>query len=370
MIMENQIILSKKNCHRAAVVRKIADPDLGDFQLDWRGEMINDNVMCPKFCHLAKNPRFPVPSRIYDAKEDMENWEVVSWKYEVNFEDLWEVAYRAFYGTSMTPDVRASQYIREYEYLLNEDLKTIPQEEQERYIAKFKEWVRTLFDKHSRILSAMITGPAKFPTSRNEKANNSYDTAVKEFGEWRERVQKAIVRKIEDAKPADQKITEEWEQVKADIDYRVSRGYSTVNLYNRLETIAKNGKVEITDKIIAHIKEINEKLSKPIFTNRHKFWNLPNVARAIREAQEANSNKEDAELIFDGGRVVKNYSEDRLQIIFDKKPAPDAIANLHHHGFRWAPSSGVWQRQLTANAYYAATRVIPITIEQLKAVIK
>lgn len=365
--MENQIILSQKNCHRAAKVCQIEHPEYGEFDFEWRGKRVDSNFLHSEFSHVASKPGNTEIFYIPEYDNSMKSWEVVSWKYEVNFEYLWEVAYRAFYGTSMTPDVRASQYIREYEATLNNDLANIPQEEQERYIAKFKEWVRTLFNKYSRILSAMITGPANFPTRRNEKANNSYDSAVKEFGEWREKALKAIARKIENAKPADQRIAEEWEQVKADIDYRVSRGYSTVNLYNRLETIAKNGKVEITDKIIAHIKEINEKLSNPIFTNRHKFWSLPNVAKAIREAQEVNSNKEDAELIFDGGRVVKNYSEDRLQIIFDKKPTPDAIDNLHHHGFIWSRRFGAWQRKLTSNAFYAVTRVIPVTIEQLKA---
>lgn len=185
-----QVILSKKNCHRAAVVRRIDDPDLGDYQFEWRGEKINDNLMHPEFCHLARNPQWNVPSRIYDTNEDLENWEVVAWKYEVNFEDLWDAAYRAFCGTSFSPEERAAQYIRGYEEALLDDLKQIPDAEQEQYIAKFRDWVRTLFDKHSRIMSAMITGPANFPTRRNEKANNYYDSAVSEFGAWRERPSK------------------------------------------------------------------------------------------------------------------------------------------------------------------------------------
>ena len=112
--------------------------------------------------------------------------------------------------TSFDPEKRAAQYIRENEILLLDDLNGIPQAEQGQYIAKFKEWVATLFAKHSRIMSAAITGPARFPTERNRKANNSYDSAVAEFQSWRERTQKAIARRIEAAKPQEQKTAEAW----------------------------------------------------------------------------------------------------------------------------------------------------------------
>lgn len=47
----------------------------------------------------------------------------------------------------------------------------------------------------------------------------------------------------------------------------------------------------------------------------------------------------------------------RLQIIFDDKPDDDLRQELKQYGFRWAPSVGAWQRQLTKNALYAAKRI-------------
>lgn len=72
------------------------------------------------------------------------------------------------------------------------------------------------------------------------------------------------------------------------------------------------------------------------------------------------------EILFDGGRVIKNYSEDRVQIVFDTKPRPDVISNLKHNGFVGHPVFSAWQRQLTDNAFYAVTRVVPVVIEQLR----
>lgn len=352
-------ILTKRNAHRAAVVRQIANPEYGDWRWQWRGQPLNKGFFgCTSWAHVAGEGS----NSVVVGDSELHFWEVVSWKYKINLEELWDTACRAFNGTSFSPEERGAHYIRSYEEALNSDLENIPQEEQEQYIAKFKEWVRTLFDKHSRCLSSMITGPANFPTRRNEKANNSYENAVKEFGEWREKAQKAIARRIEEAKPAEQKAEEQWEAVKLEID----TVYITQLLYGKLERIALKGEVELMQKSIDYVRELNAQRKKPIFTERHKFFKLAQLAELWRDKIEQKNGRESIELEFEDGKVVKNFSEDRLQIIFDGKPNSDVISNLKHNGFRWSPRFGAWQRQLTSNAYYGASRVIPVTIEQLK----
>ena len=360
--MENQVILSQKNCHRAAKVRQIEYPEYGEFDFEWRGKRVDSKFLHSEFSHVASKPGDTEIFYISEYDNAMKAWEVLSWKYEVNLEDFWDIACRAFHGTSFSPEKRAAQYIRDYETALNDDLNNMPEDEKERYITKYKEWVRILFDKHSRILSAMITGPARFPTRRNEKANNSYDSTTKEFNEWRERSQKAIARRIEEAKPAEQKEAEEWERVKDMIDNH----FLPTNLYNKLETIARHGKVEIINKAIDYIKEQNEKRKSPIFTSRHKFWKLAEVAQNSIAKKESSENKDSVEIEFEGGKVVKNFSEDRLQIIFPGKPDSETISKLKSNGFRWSPRFMAWQRQLTDNSYYACARVVPITYGQLK----
>ena len=60
---------------------------------------------------------------------------------------------------------------------------------------------------------------------------------------------------------------------------------------------------------------------------------------------------------FDGGKVVANDDNNRLQIFFDEIPAPEIREALKGHGFRWARSEGAWQRQLSGNAIYAARHI-------------
>ena len=370
-----QVLLSKKNCHRALKVVNIVNPEQGEWLFYWRGKKLSDNLMRCDYAHTAV--RISDNEAVVINDKDLGLWSVVEWKYEVNLEEFWKCACDAFYATSFNPEERGSYHIRMYEEELNDDIKTMPEEERERYIAKYKEWVQILFNKHSRIMSAMITGPARFPSRRNEKMNNYYDNAVNEFRAWREKALKSIARRIEEAKPKEQKVEEEWTRLKRSIYSSAStikgindgteRGYNKAlfvsSIYGKVETYAKRGDVIIVEKAIAYVRELNKQSS--IITERHKFFKLAEIAKAVCEAQEVRSNKEDTEILFDGGRVIKNYSENRVQIVFDTKPQPDVISNLKHNGFRWSPRFSAWQRQLTNNAYYAVSRVIPITIEQL-----
>jgi hypothetical protein len=60
---------------------------------------------------------------------------------------------------------------------------------------------------------------------------------------------------------------------------------------------------------------------------------------------------------FEDGSAETNTELDRLQLFFDNKPDEHKRAVLKANGFKWAPSQGAWQRQLTDNAIYAAGRI-------------
>ena len=351
-------ILTKKNCHRAATVREINNPDAPVLTFKFREHEVSRNFFGSQRAHIIGNDII-----VNDDNTEMAN-----------------LAVRAFEGTSHTPEERARFYIHSYEDTLQNDLKQILGEERERYTEKFREWVRTLFERHSRILSPMITGPARFPTSRNNKANNAYDNALNEFENWRVKAIKAINRRMEEAKPEEQKRSEEWLRLRMeiistantlkDIDTGVNkysmRSLFISSLYGKLERIANNGKADLIQKATEYIKELNGTLPKPIFTARHKFWRLSEVVQASIKRESEIRGRDDAELAFDGGKVVKNYAEDRLQILFDEKPDQETISKLKHNGFRWSPRFTAWQRQLTSNAFYACARVISVTVEQLR----
>lgn len=63
---------------------------------------------------------------------------------------------------------------------------------------------------------------------------------------------------------------------------------------------------------------------------------------------------------FNGGKIVRNAEQNRLQILFDEVPAPDMRQALKQNGFRWSPRNQAWQRQLTENAERAAKKLLSI----------
>lgn len=56
--------------------------------------------------------------------------------------------------------------------------------------------------------------------------------------------------------------------------------------------------------------------------------------------------------------LAENKDANRTQIVFSGKPSEVVRDQLKGAGFRWAPSEGAWQRQLSNGAWYQATRVL------------
>jgi hypothetical protein len=67
---------------------------------------------------------------------------------------------------------------------------------------------------------------------------------------------------------------------------------------------------------------------------------------------------------FPGFKVVENFDMDRVQFVFPDKPSEEERTLLKGEAFKWAPSQGAWQRQLTNNAINAARRVIKKLTEE------
>mgnify|MGYP000558016857 FL=1 len=85
--------------------------------------------------------------------------------------------------------------------------------------------------------------------------------------------------------------------------------------------------------------------------------NIKRVKQRI-EMLEAVKASKPIEEEHDGYTYRENAEAMRVQFQFDGKPDDETRALLKRNGFRWAPSLGVWQRQLNDNGKYAAHRVM------------
>lgn len=105
------------------------------------------------------------------------------------------------------------------------------------------------------------------------------------------------------------------------------------------------------------------KLRTPDFVGRvgYPSYVLTNNGAAIRSVKERIAQLEARAAApapegfnFDGGEVICNVEENRLQIRFDAIPEESVRSSLKGNGFRWSRYNGVWQRQLTPNAISTA----------------
>ena len=102
--------------------------------------------------------------------------------------------------------------------------------------------------------------------------------------------------------------------------------------------------------------------------NTEAFCRIQSLRARITELEQRQTAPAPEGWTFNGGKVVMNREENRVQIIFDGKPDADVRAALKQNGFRWAPSQGAWQRMLTQNGICAARQVteawMPVESEQ------
>jgi len=291
----------------------------------------------------------------------------------------YDLARQAYSGISHTPERRAEQAQQNYIdditglYERMRPLATTPEQqellktEMERYKENYINKYTAYLNAKSRTMSPMITGPAKFPTARNEKAMRTEAKRREEFLEWNKKAVDAIEKKLkaDDPVPADRefkRLKNRVDQTIAtlkDIEEGAAYDASTFksNLAGVLRRSADAGNVTAVRQALDHLKEKQGLLKRPVFTDRHAIWNYPDKAEAKTEAEPVKAGTTDL-ASYEGAKIVNDHDADRTQILFDEKPSDAIRRDLKSEGWKWAPSAEAWQRKLTSNAENSAKRII------------
>ncbi len=291
--------------------------------------------------------------------------------------DIAESAYR---NVSFDPRGRAHADQRDYvnhmqslyeelePLAVTDEQKAILKDELERYKNKYIEMYTKVANARSRTASPMITGPAKFPHKKNQKALDSLQNRLTEFTEWQEKAKESIKKKIDKATPQEALADREYQRLRNELmeTFDTLKGIETgeikwadpalfrSSLKGKLERSYKNGNHEAVRRALVEVKELQKQLKRPIFANNNSIWKLMDeIPEETKPRTGANTIAE-----YEGVTIQENFDEDRIQIIFDEKPAADVITALRKSGWRWAPSQGAWQRKLTPNANRSARKII------------
>ena len=228
------------------------------------------------------------------------------------------------------------------------------------YARKLAENMNQGFAIDARVPSVMIAGPANFPVRQKEKQNRARDGNMEE---WRH-IQ-GLLDKIRSTGmggiSADDPAAVEKLQKKLDSLERSQLIMKEVNAYYRkhgtLDGCALLSPDQI-ERLKSDMAASWRSAPKP-FESYQLTNNNAEIRRVKARIEELSKRAEQtfSGWEFDGGHVEMNREANRLRVFFDGKPDADTRAELKSNGFRWAPSVGAWQRQLTDNAIRAADRL-------------
>jgi hypothetical protein len=285
-----------------------------------------------------------------------------------------KLAIRAHNGTSFSPEKRAKGVINEFDQLMTEAKERF-QKVGGNWEAEFDDFVKKASEKlisalHSKsaVMSPMITGPARFPVSANNKRINSYEKKINDYLSFvsygPEKYAKQLRREEERAKTP----TDRVEEMRKKIELQEQ-------LQERMKgdnKIAKSKKLTHEEKIEKLIKRGYDRqkaklLLEPDFCGRIGWAsyqltnNNANIRRMKKRLEELELKEEmpTKKIWWEVGEVwcEINTDADRVQIFFPGKPEAEIRAFLKQCSFRWSPRFSAWQRKHTRNGLEAAKQV-------------
>ena len=244
-----------------------------------------------------------------------------------------------------------------------------------RFSKKYADHINTGFQIEMMCPSVMICGAGNFPVRKKEKQNARRDKHCEEYNYIMgipAKIESILcgrdIIKSNDENAVDRlqekifTLTEELEQSKAMNKYY--RKNSTLKGFDGLS----NEKADDLDKIIQNTWYKAPSAPFELTSIRNKIKAAGDRIKEIQRLKEtANASNDNEQDKYENQfcKVVENSDNMRIQLFFEGKPEQDIRSLLKSSGFRWAPSEGAWQRQLTANGRYATKQLIKKLSEKI-----
>lgn len=229
------------------------------------------------------------------------------------------------------------------------------------YCRKLAENMNASYSIEDRCPSILISGGGNFPVRKKEKQNAARDRNLEEWNYIQGLLDKIRSVGTGGISSDDPQAVEKLEAKLATLEKHqemMKAANAAIRMKDPAKGDAKLAELGYTPEDIAKLRapDFCGRIGYPAYELQNNNANIRRIRGRIAELKKrTESTPEGWE--FDGGRVVVNTAENRLQIIFDGKPNADIRTELKGEGFRWAPSQGAWQRQLTDNAMRAARRL-------------
>lgn len=291
--------------------------------------------------------------------------------------DLAQAAHR---GTSFVPEERAGQERADYAGTLKADHKQLSrlvdtdekreilEDEFARYRKGFRARTLDHLQARSRVVSSMIAGPSNFPVRRMQKANDAEHRKSQDLLAYREKVLKAIRRKLQPEKaPIMAGDSDAVERLRAKIVV-AEKLQEAMKAVNRIIRKYKKAGPEVQATALVELgysKAVARQFLEPDFAGRVGFVNYQltnnnaNIRRmkgrlaTIERDQATPATAQEGEY----ARLEDCPADNRVRLFFEEKPVVEVRTQLKAGGFRWARSLGCWQAYRNTQALTLAREV-------------
>ena len=230
----------------------------------------------------------------------------------------------------------------------------------ERYSKRMAEYFNRDISINLMCPSVMICGPAKFPVKKKNRQIAAFDSNREFFNETQKLLDKikSISNGSELIKSSDEDCIERLEY-KLETLKTLQDKMKAVNAALRKKDI-EEGNLDLmelgyTEDDIKEIRtpDIIGRVGYPAYrlqNNNQEIHRIEERINSLKTVKERGTTEEENE-----GYTYKEDTElMRIQFIFDDKPDEETRKILKQYRFRWAPSQGAWQRQLTTNGQRSA----------------
>lgn len=176
--------------------------------------------------------------------------------------------------------------------------KNIEAELLEKITEKYLKNLNQILALESRLASAHVVGPARFPAKKMEKLSLQQQNKYQYFANWLEKLSKKTFKNQNNfIRDSDNNAVERLKE-----KIKTKKGSQKYQLKKRLEYVEKAKETET------------------------KFLEFKNF------------------------KVEKNFAENRIRFHFHEKPTEEKRNVLKRNGFKWSPKLSVWQNYINTNS--------------------
>ncbi len=228
------------------------------------------------------------------------------------------------------------------------------------YARKLAENMNQGYAISARVPSILIAGSSNFPVRQKEKQNRAADANMAEWQQIQGLLDKIRGTGRGGISADDPEAVQKLKSKLAGLEQEQERMKAVNAYYRKHKTL--DGCPQLTPDEVERRKAAMAR-SWRADPKPYESYALTNNNANIRQTKkriEELSAKKETEFegwAFEGGEVKMDVQSNRLQVFFHEKPDRDTCSAMRHGGFRWAPSVGAWQRQLTNNAIWTATHM-------------